>query len=322
MSEENNGQQNSSRQEKNNGMSPETAAERERATDAPSDGNIIRDFFSTHEIFERVLATADDELSKAPSLLFWSGLAAGLSLGLTFIARVLFTEMTPGDSSGLVGNLFYPIGFVLIVLGRYQLFTENTLTPVALVLTRLASLRELSRLWGIVFVANMIGALAISLLLATTSVFDESTRSVAFTMGEETLKASWGAAFWKAVIAGWLVASMVWLIHSSRDTISRLFIVWIVMYFIGATHFYHIITSSVEVFYLAFTAHAELSFLWTFTLPVLLGNTLGGVFFVAVLNYAQVSDAPFQELGSRLSWKEWFFGYSDFSKSLRFKREE
>ena len=306
----------------NNGMSPETAAERERATDAPSDGNTLRDFFSASEIFQRILATADDELSKAPALLFWSGLAAGLSLGLTFIARVVFTELTPGDSSGLVGNLFYPIGFVLIVLGRYQLFTENTLTPVALVLTRLASLRELVKLWGTVFVANMLGALAISLLLATTSVFDESTRTVAFAMGEETLKASWSEAFWKAVIAGWLVASMVWLIHGSRDTISRLFIVWIVMYFIGATHFFHIITSSVEVFYLAMTAHAELSFLWTFTLPVLLGNTLGGVFFVAVLNYAQVSESPFQELGSRLSWKEWFFGYSDFSKTLRFKRKE
>ncbi len=304
------------------GMSPETAAERDRATTAPSDGNIIRDFFSTHEIFERVLATADDELSKAPSLLFWSGLAAGLALGLTFIARVIFTEQTPGESAGLLGNIFYPVGFVLIVLGRYQLFTENTLTPMALVLTRLASLRELMRLWGIVFFANMLGAVAISLLLATTSVFDEETSSVAFKMGEETLKASWGEAFWKSVIAGWLVASMVWLIHGSRDTISRIFIIWILMYFIGAAHFYHIITSSVEVFYLAFTAHAELSFLWTFTLPVLLGNILGGVFFVAVLNYAQVGESPFREMGSRLSWREWFFGTSDFSASLRFKREE
>ena len=313
----------SERQEtRQNGMSQETAAERDRATTAPADGDTLRDFFSAQEIFQRVLATADDELSKAPSLLFWSGLAAGLALGLTFIARVIFTALTPGDSSGLLGNLFYPIGFVLIVLGRYQLFTENTLTPVSLVLTRLASLRELLRLWGVVFFANMLGAVAISLLLATTSIFDEEVRGVAFKMGEETLKATWSASFWKSVIAGWLVASMVWLIHGSRDTISRLFIVWIIMYFIGATHFYHIITSSVEVFYLAFTAHAELSFLWTFTLPVLLGNTLGGVFFVAVLNYAQVSESPFRELGSRLSWKEWFFGYSDFSESLRFKREE
>lgn len=125
----------------------ETATyEGESARMSQESGRAVRDFFSFSEIFQRLLATADEELAKTLPALFWSGVAAGLALGLTFFARVVFTDLSPGDSAGFVGNLFYPIGFVLIVLGRYQLFTANTLTPVTLVLTRFASIPGLLKL--------------------------------------------------------------------------------------------------------------------------------------------------------------------------------
>ena len=276
---------------------------------SPSSGSAVSDFFSSSEIFQRVLATAEDELNKPLSLLFWSGISAGLALGLTFLARVIFTSVTPGDSSGLVGNLLYPIGFVLIVLGRYQLFTENTLTPLSLVLSRFATLPDLFKLWGTVFAANMIGAVTISALVAFTSVLEPSARETAVKLGEESLKVSWGAIFYRSVIAGWLVAAMVWLVHSARDTISRLFIIWIIMYFVGAAHFFHVITSSVEVFFYAFDGHVDsLAFLPNFVAPVLLGNIFGGVVFVAVLNYAQIGEESFEDYGERLSWRAWLLG--------------
>ena len=111
----------------------------------------------------------------------------------------------------------------------------------------------------------------------------------------ESLKVSWGAIFFRSVIAGWLVASMVWLVHSARDTISRLFLIWIIMYFVGAAHFFHVITSSVEIFFYAFDGHvSSLAFIPEFVVPVLLGNIVGGVVFVAILNYAQVGEKPFE----------------------------
>ena len=112
---------------------------------APSASEAVSDIFSTDEIFHRVMASALEESQRSTRLLFMSSLAAGLSIGLTFLARAGLTGLMPADATGLFGNLLYPIGFVFIILGRYQLFTENTLTPVTLVLKRLVSL---PRLWS------------------------------------------------------------------------------------------------------------------------------------------------------------------------------
>lgn len=278
---------------------------------APDEGKTIKDFFSLDEIFQRVLATADEELAKSNQLLFWSGLAAGLSLGLTFLARVTFGSLLPGDSAGLLSNLFYPLGFLIVAIGRYQLFTENTLTPVALVATRLASLKNLLRLWGIVFIANLMGALVVAAMLAFTAVLEPAAVEVAIALGEHVLTVGWGALFAKAVFAGWLVASMVWLVHGTRDTISKILIVWLIMYFVGVANLYHCIPGSLEAFYAAFKGEANFLAIWpNFILPVTLGNIVGGVVFVAVLNYMQFGNdkSRFATQGQRLSWREWLLG--------------
>ena len=232
---------------------------------------------------------------------------------MTFLARVVFTTLKGGESPGFVGNLFYPIGFVLIVVGRYQLFTENTLTPVVLVLTKLASLHNLLRLWGVVFLGNMIGAATVAALLAFTGVLEPEGVAVATAIGEHAREVGWTVLFWKSVIAGWLVASMVWLIHGTRDTVSKIVVVWILMFFVGASDLFHIITSSVEVFFLAFKGEAAFfPLLPNFILLILLGNVLGGIIFVATLNYMQFGEHEegklFERYGERLSWRAWLLG--------------
>jgi formate/nitrite transporter FocA (FNT family) len=277
----------------------------------PSEGLAVSDIFSLDEIFTRVLATAEDELAATNGVLFWSGLAAGLALGLSFIARTVFASLAPADSNGLGYNLFYPIGFILIVLGRYQLFTENTLTPVTLVLTRLAGVRGLLRVWSLVYLANMVGAILISLLLAHTRVFAPEAITSAFKLGFEALSYDWTALFSKAVIAGWLVAALVWLVHSVTDGVSRIILVWMIMYLIGAAGLYHCITSSVEVFYVAFKGGTDFWQVWPrFVLPVTLGNVVGGVVFVAILNYAQFGkeQGGFGGHRRKLPWFEWLAG--------------
>ena len=144
----------------------------EQMHNPPATGDTLSDYFAFEEIFARVLATADHELSASSKFLFWSGLTAGFALGLSFLAKVIFTEVSGEEMPGLLGNLMYPVGFFIIVIGRYQLFTENTLTPVVLVLTKLASLANLLRLWGVVLVANLIGSIAVAALLAFADVLD------------------------------------------------------------------------------------------------------------------------------------------------------
>jgi formate/nitrite transporter FocA (FNT family) len=272
----------------------------------------IEDLFSADEIFQRVVATADAEIDRAPRLLFLSGLAAGLSIGLSFIARAAITGQVPEDIAGLAGNLLYPIGFILIVLGRYQLFTENTLTPVTLVLTRLTSVPTLLKNWSIVLAANVLGAAAIAFVLANTGIFDEETAAVARALSMHAFDFTWGTLFFKGIIAGWIVASMVWLVHAAGDAFSRLLIVYITMFLVPAADLFHCIIGACEAFYLVFIGAVGLGpAVGSFFLPVLLGNTIGGVLLVALLNYGHTQKERFPRRAAgdyRLGWREWLFG--------------
>lgn len=287
---------------------------------APAAGHAVRDLFSTDEIFQRLIATADEEFVRPARLLFWSGLAAGLSVALSFVARVTVTAATGGESQ-LVGNLLYPVGFLLIVLGRYQLFTENTLTPVILVLARIASLPMLLRLWGIVLVANVLGASIMGWVLASTGVLDADSAAAAYTIAKHGFELPWADLFWKGVFAGWLVASMVWLNHAARDTITRFFLVFAVMFLVPTADLYHCVVGACEAIYLVFRGGATLGEAFgDFFLPVVLGNTVGGVLLVGIVNYAQTQTARFpkrQAHGSGLTWRRWLFGVEGGAEASR-----
>ena len=275
---------------------------------APAAGHAVRDLFSTDEIFQRIVATADEEFVRSNRLLFFSGLAAGLSIGLSFVARA---TMTASSGSALVGGILYPVGFLLIVLGRYQLFTENTLTPVTLVLTRIASVPQLLRVWGVVLVANVAGAALVGLVLATTGVLDPEAMAVAREIAAHGLEVPTGALFWKGVFAGWLVASMVWLNHAARDSAARFFIVFAVMFLVPAAGLFHCIIGACEALFLVFQGAAGLGEAARFFGAVVVGNTVGGVLLVALLNYSQTRQQRFphhdpDELA--LTWREWLFG--------------
>ncbi len=276
---------------------------------APASGHAVRDLFSTDEIFQRLIATADEEFVRSNRLLFLSGLAAGLTIGLSFVARSAITAAVPSDTSGLVGGILYPIGFLLIVLGRYQLFTENTLTPVTLVLTRIASVPQLLRVWGIVLGANVLGALLMGLVLAKTGVFDADTAATARALALHGLEVPTSALFWKGVIAGWLVASMVWLNHAARDTVTRFLIVFAIMFLVPAADLFHCIIGACEMFYLVFQGDAHVLDAARFFGAVVTGNTVGGVMLVGILNFAQTRGKRFpRRYEQRLTWREWMYG--------------
>lgn len=277
---------------------------------APAAGKAIRDRFSSDEIFQRIMASADEEIDRKPRMLFFSGLAAGLIIGASFFARTIMTTAYPDDPVGL-GNLLYPIGFVAIVLGGYQLFTENTLTPVTLVLTRLASIPSLLRLWGIVLFANISGAAAGAYLFSVTEIFNEESVKTAIHLGEHALSYSSYTLFSKAIVAGGLVATMVWLVHAARDTISRFFIIFMTMFLIPAGELFHCVVGAFEIFYLVFKGIENLgSVMINFFFPVVFGNTIGGVIFVAFVNYGMTSEReiPTYDFREKLSIKQWLFG--------------
>jgi len=206
-------------------QTPEAAETAESG--APAEGRAVRDRFSTDEIFQRIVATAEDEFSRSSGLLFLSGLAA-------------------------------------FVLARAGLLSSD----------------------------------------ATTVAMERGTHMLSF--GFETL-------LWKAVFAGWLVATLVWLAHAMRESAGRILMLWVIVFTIGVAELAHCIVGACEVLFVVFTAGATVTdFLTGFLVPTVVGNTIGGVLLVAILNYGQIAGHTFipgrEWRKERLSTREWLFG--------------
>ncbi|MFD2784728.1 formate/nitrite transporter family protein [Hymenobacter rubripertinctus] len=241
-------------------------------------------------LYRTTLQEGEMELRRPSAALFWSGLAAGLSMGLSMIAEALLTAYLPEAAwRPLVATFGYSMGFLVVILARQQLFTENTLTPILPLLQNkdLATLRNVLRLWAVVLAANLTGGLLMALVAAHTSAFDENVRAEFFRLGEHAMQYGFGTTLLRGILAGWVIALMVWLLPFAET--ARVWVIILMTYVVGIAHFSHVIAGSIEVFTLAAAGRASWpAVVFDFVLPALLGNILGGVTLVAVLNHAQV----------------------------------
>jgi formate/nitrite transporter FocA (FNT family)/nucleotide-binding universal stress UspA family protein len=281
-------------------------------TDDDHDENddVLADQLSTDEVYQRVVADADHEITSGTRELFFSALAAGFAITVTFL---LYASVTAAAETKIVGVLLYPLGFIYIIIGGYQLYTENTLPPVALTLERLASIPTLFRHWLIVLAGNFLGGGLGAFALAYGGVFDDATAAVALGFAEKGIATPASALFVKAAFAGLIVAGVVWINFAARDTVSRLLVVYLAFLAIPMGNLFHVVVSFTEVVYLALvTGINPAPALVGFVLPVLLGNTLGGVVLVTVVNYYQTSDRRLEierfRNVRRLSIREWLAG--------------
>lgn len=245
---------------------------------------------SAKTIHDAIYKEAVLELSRSSSALFWSGLAAGLSMGFSMISEGLLRAYLPDVSwRFLLSNLGYSVGFIIVILGRQQLFTENTLTPILPLLHKKNSrtLFNVLRLWGVVLFANLIGALIIAFMAARTEVFDPHVQEAFAEIGSTAMEPSFMTTVLRGIFAGWLIALIVWLLPYAET--AGLWVIIILTFIVGIGHFSHVIAGSVETFTLAFMHKTSWwAVLGNFTLPALIGNIIGGITIVAVLNHAQV----------------------------------
>ncbi|SEQ37903.1 formate/nitrite transporter family protein [Natrinema salaciae] len=287
------------------------AVERSRSG-APAVGAVVRDRFSADEVFQRIVAAADEEVTSGSRELFFSGIAAGFAISITVLLYASLYGSTDGHP--ILSALLYPLGFVYIIIGGYQLYTENTLPPVALTLERIASLPALLRHWSIVLAGNFTGGLIGAAVLAWGGVFSPEAAEAAMHLGTHGPETPWWDLFFKAAFAGLIVAGVVWVEYSARETIARIVIVYMAFLAIPIGNLFHVVTSFTEMAYVVFLGQLDpLVGLTQFVLPVLLGNTIGGILLVTVVNYFQTSErrlesARFEGNERQLSMREWLFG--------------
>jgi formate/nitrite transporter FocA (FNT family) len=248
-------------------------------------------------IHETIRAEGESELERGTWALALSALAAGLSMGFSMVGQgELSARLPAGPARELLSPLGYTLGFLIVVVGRQQLFTENTLTPVlALIHNRnLKTFLDVLRLWGIVLLGNVIGAILFALVAVHDGAFDPNAVHAFMELGHEALRGGFFTTFVRAIYAGWLIALMVWLLPAAEG--SRPNIIIIITYIVALAGFSHIIAGSVDCAFLVYSGGAGWSdFATRFFAPTLLGNIVGGVTLVAALNYGQVAPEIEQE---------------------------
>ena len=244
----------------------------------------------TPVIYEVVRRLGDEEMDRPIVSLWWSGVAAGLSISFSLLAEAVLQSHLPKASwTPLVSSLGYSVGFVMAVLSRQQLFTEITITAVLPVVARftLANLWRLVRLWGVVLIANMAGTFFAALLCSFTPVLTPELKAAMLDIAGQITNHPWMEMMFRAIASGFLIAAMVWLIPSAQS--AQFHVIVVITYLIAAAGFMHIVAGSVEAFFLVLNGHLGVQPMVTdFFVPVLTGNIIGGTALFALIAYAQV----------------------------------
>ncbi len=243
-------------------------------------------------IYEIVLREGEEELTRPIASLWWSGLAAGLSIGFSLVAQGLLEAHLPEAGwKPVVTKLGYSAGFLLVILGRQQLFTENTVTAVlpAIQERSRANTLHLGRLWGVVLLANMTGAFLFAGALASNLFFPPDVSEAFRAVARHFMALDASQMFLRGIVAGWLIASLVWLMPSARS--NAFLVIVFATYLIALSESAHIVAGAVEAFLLLIAG--ETGFAKTFAgffIPTLLGNVVGGSALFALLAHAQVRE--------------------------------
>ncbi|MFJ4143834.1 formate/nitrite transporter family protein [Pseudomonas sp. NPDC089734] len=265
------------------GKTPGLSAEEEREIDEnqPPRAAVLH---------ETIRIQGDHELERSAAALWWSALAAGLTMGLSLMAMGLFkSRLADVEASHVIASLGYSAGFLAVILARQQLFTENTLTAVLPVMSKLTlgNIARLLRLWSIVLLGNLAGTLLVTYVMLHLPIFDGKTDQAFLEIGRKIMENDVNQMFSKGIVSGWMIATMVWMIASMES--ARIAIIVMITYLMALGDFTHIVVGSAEVSYLVFASELAWKDFWLiFAGPTLAGNIIGGSFIFALISHAQI----------------------------------
>jgi formate/nitrite transporter FocA (FNT family) len=249
---------------------------------------------SAEEIYKQVAQNARQELGRSTLSLGISGLAGGIFMGLSALGTAIALAMltppgsVPSGAVQLIAKMFYPLGFIVVILGRSQLFTENTLYPVALVLSEKRHLWNTMRLWAAVLPANVLGAFAFAAIATLTHALNPAFVQSLAHLGMEAIHNTPSAIFWSGVMGGWIIATAAWLVSGSHSITGSVMIIWMLTFVVGLGNFAHCIAASGEIFAAILIHQAPWSAYPAWFFPAVAGNICGGVGMVTLLEYGQV----------------------------------
>lgn len=247
---------------------------------------------SPRMIYEVIRRDGEEELARTKRSLIWSGIAAGMLISLSVLGEAIFRAHLPDTSwRPLLENLGYSLGFLAVIMGRMQLFTENTITTVLPIMQERSvySLLSMTRLWTIVLTANVVGAFAAAALFEFTSAIPAETMAAIISLSEHATGMGASQSFWRAIPAGVIVALIVWMLPQADE--AAFFLILTFTWLIAAGDFTHIVAGSVEMAVLLMRGDLPImQAIFGFFLPVLAGNIIGGTIIFSLVAWGQVRD--------------------------------
>jgi formate/nitrite transporter FocA (FNT family) len=243
---------------------------------------------SAEDIYKQVAKNAEEELKRSSVSLAISGLTGGVFMGLSALGvGVILAHLGSGPGAFVLSRMFYPLGFIVVILGRSQLFTENTLYPVALVLTEPRQIWNTLRLWATVLPSNVVGAFLFAMLAGLTHAMPTAVVHAIAGLGIEAAQMPVSTIFWSGVVGGWIIATAAWLVSGSHSITGSVMVIWMLTFLVGLGNFAHCIATSGEILTAVLTHQLAWAAYPHWFGPAVAGNICGGVVMVTLLEYGQ-----------------------------------
>ena len=264
---------------------------KEKLDDAVNEISVDHDSKSHEEILVEQLCEGLGRFKSHKLGTLLSSFSAGLEIGFSFflvaIVHSFFIDAYDSETVFFLTAFAYPVGFILVVLGKSVLFTEQTSLLALPVLHGKYSIKELLILWAVVIFGNLIGGFLIALFIVWIgpALGIVSTSSI-IEISEHVAHHDITTVFGSAILAGWLMGLLSWSVSSVDSSTSQIVLIYIITLVIGLAGLHHSIVGSIEVFSgLLLSENLGISDYVVFESTALTGNMIGGVVFVALLKY-------------------------------------
>ncbi len=241
-------------------------------------------------VYEVIRRQGEEELQRPAASLWWSGVAAGLALSTSVFCKGILHMHLPDEAwRPLITNFGYCVGFLIVILGSLQLFTEQTVTAILPVLAKRTrrSVYRTARLWSIVFAANMVGTLFASVLATHVAFANTEQLAASLEVSRHFADNTPAGIIASGILAGFFLGALVWMLPAARG--SEFLVIILITYFIGLGDFSHVVAGSTEVFLLALAGEIPpLNTISAFIISALIGNIIGGTALFSLIAYGQV----------------------------------
>jgi len=242
-------------------------------------------------IYNIIREEGEAELARPLQALAFSGLAAGILVSFSFLFRSVFHMHLAGSTfEPLVSCLGYTVGFIIVILGRMQLFTENPITTIIPLLSEWSWFRfyEVARLWATVFFFNIVGTAIAAAFYSCPYTLSPQIEAAMYDVAVNVMTLAPIENLLRGIPAGILIAAIVWI--SPQTKYFRFVMILFLVYFIALGDFAHVVVGSCEMAYIVMADNASFSdYFFRFLIPCGIGNVIGGTLIFTLLVYYQVA---------------------------------